>query len=221
MKYFLLSLLMLAFATGHAQTTTLPVKVMNGSDPAKPIIFYATGDGGWSKFSNALIQSFNQAGYPVIALNSKDYFWKKKTPVQTASDVGALLEQYLATWKRDSIVLVGYSFGADVTPFIQNNLDKSLSGKTSHIVLMLPYKSTDFEIHLSEMIGIAGKDTYSVPDEINKVGKPILFVLGTERNQFPLSTLHIRNYTSITIDGGHHFDDNADKVAKNVLAYVK
>jgi type IV secretory pathway VirJ component len=221
MKYILLSALIVAFATGHAQTATLPVKVMNSNDPGKPIIFYATGDGGWSKFSNALIQSFNQAGYPVIALNSKDYFWKKKTPAQTATDVGALLEKYLAAWKRDSIVLVGYSFGADVTPFIQNNLAKSLSGKTTHLVLMLPYTSTDFEVHLSEMIGISGKDAYSVPEEINKVEKPILFVLGTERNQFPVNTLRIRNYNSIIIDGGHHFDDNADRVARNVLAWVK
>ena len=220
MKYFMLSVFVFAVATGHAQTT-MPVKVMSSNDPGKPIIFYATGDGGWSKFSNALIQSFNQAGYPVIALNSKDYFWKKKTPAQTASDVGALLEQYLTTWKRDSIVLVGYSFGADVTPFIQNNLAQHLSSKITHLVLMLPYKSTDFEVHLTEMIGISGKDAYSVPDEINKVAKPILFVLGTERDQFPVSSLRIRNYSSITIDGGHHFDDNADKVARNVLAYVK
>lgn len=221
MKYLLLSIALFAVATGYAQTENLPVKITGGNDPKKPIIFYATGDGGWTKFSNALIQSFNQAGYPVIALNSKDYFWKKKTPAQTASDVGALLEKYLAAWKRDSIVLVGYSFGADVTPFIQNNLAKSISGKTTHLVLMLPYKSTDFEVHLAEMIGISGKDAYSVPDEINKVEKPILFVLGTERDQFPLNTLRIRNYNSITINGGHHFDDNADKVAKNVLAWVR
>jgi type IV secretory pathway VirJ component len=220
MKYFLLCLFVGSFVTGRAQTDNLPVKVLASKVPGKPIIFYSTGDGGWTKFSNALVQSFNQAGYPVIALNSREYFWKQKTPAQTAADVSSLLNKYLAAWKRDSVVLVGYSFGADVTPFIQNNLDKDLSGKTTHIVLMLPYRSTDFEVHLTEMIGISGKDAYSVPDEINKLNKPILFVLGTERNQFPLNSLRIRNYHSITIDGGHHFDDNADKVAGSVLASI-
>lgn len=221
MKYLLLAACLGVFISSHAQTTTLPVKIMAGNDASKPIIFYSTGDGGWTKFSLALVQSFNQAGYPVIALNSKEYFWKKKTPGQTAADVGSLLSQYLQTWKREAVVLVGYSFGADVTPFIQNYLDKNIAGKTTHMVLMIPYKSTDFEVHLSEMLGIARKDAYSVPDEINKVGKPILFVLGTEKDQFPLNALTIKNYSSITIDGGHHFDDKADKVAQQVLAWVK
>lgn len=221
MKYLLLVACLGVFTISQAQTTTLPVKMMAGNDPSKPIIFYSTGDGGWTKFSLSLVQSFNQAGYPVIALNSKDYFWKKKTPTQTAADVGALLSKYLVDWKRNNVVLVGYSFGADVTPFIQNYLDRNIAGKTTHMVLMLPYKSTDFEVHLSEMLGIARKDAYSVPDEINKVGKPILFVLGTEKDQFPLNALTIKNYSSITIDGGHHFDDKADKVAQQVLAWVK
>jgi type IV secretory pathway VirJ component len=221
MKYLLIAACLGVVITSQAQTTTLPVKTMAGNDASKPIIFYATGDGGWSKFSLALVQSFNQAGYPVIALNSKDYFWKKKTPAQTAADVGALLSKYLADWKRNNVVLVGYSFGADVTPFIQNYLDRNIAGKTSHMVLMLPYKSTDFEVHLTEMLGIARKDAWSVPDEINKITKPILFVLGTEKDQFPLNALTIKNYNSITIDGGHHFDDKADKVAQQVLAWVK
>lgn len=221
MKYLFLAACLLAATISKTQTDGLPIKVLSSNNAGRPIIFYATGDGGWTKFSNALIKSFNDAGYPVIALNSRSYFWKQKTPVQTAADVGALLGKYLTAWKRDSVVLVGYSFGADVTPFIQNYLDRNIAGKTTHIVLMLPYKSTDFEVHLSEMLGIARSDSYSVPDEINKVGKPILFVLGTERDQFPLTSLRIKNYNSITIDGGHHFDDNASKVAQQVLAWVK
>lgn len=220
MKYLLLAACLLAISMSQAQTDDLPVKVMSSNEATRPIIFYATGDGGWTKFSNTLIKSFNDAGYPVIALNSRSYFWKKKTPMQTAADVGSLLGKYLTDWKRDSVVLVGYSFGADVTPFIQNYLNGDIAGKTAHIVLMLPYKSTDFEVHLAEMLGIPRSDAYSVPDEVNKVKKPVLFVLGTERDQFPLNTLHIKNYNSITIDGGHHFDDNAGKVAQQVLAFL-
>jgi type IV secretory pathway VirJ component len=221
MKYFLLVACLWFFTNGQAQTDKLPIKVLAGNDATKPIIFYASGDGGWTSFSNGLLQSFNQAGYPVIALNSREYFWKKKTPAQTAADVGALLSRYLVEWKRDSVVLAGYSFGADVMPFIQNYLDKNIAAKTSHIVLMLPYKSTDFEVHLSEMLGISRKDAYSVPDEIDKLAKPILFVLGTERDQFPTQNLRIQHYHRIIIEGGHHFDDNASKVAQQVLAWVK
>lgn len=221
MKFLFMIALCGLFVTGHAQSSSLPIKVLTSNDATKPIVFFATGDGGWTKFSTGFMESLNKAGYPVIALNSKDYFWHKKTPSQTASDIGHLLKGYLSSWKRDSLVLIGYSFGADVTPFIQNYMDRSIAARTRHIVLMIPYSSTDFEVHLTEMIGIGSKDDYSVPDEINKISIPILFVMGTGKSQFPINLLRIHNFRAVSIDGGHHFDDNADKVAQHALSFLK
>lgn len=124
-------------------------------------------------------------------------------------------------WKRDSVVLAGYSFGADVMPFVCNYSGEPFTKKVKHIVLMLPYTSTDFEIHLTEMMGIATHDAYSVVDEVNKLTKPILFIVGTEKGQFPVHTLTNRNYEVITEGGGHHFDDQPGKVAALVLDHIK
>ena len=221
MKYFIVLALLLTFNLTHAQDDPLPIKALATNDTSKPLVFYITGDGGWTGFSDAFLQSINKAGYPVVALNAKKYFWEKRTPASMTAELTPLINKYLAKWKRDSVVLIGYSFGADVTPFLFNYAGTPFTKKVGHLVLMLPYTSTDFEVHLTEMIGIASRDAYKVVPEVNKITKPILFILGTEKDQFPVHTLTNKNYKVITEGGGHHFDDKADKVASYVLTYIK
>jgi len=220
MKNIIVVALVLSFKSIAAQEQ-LPIKTIASSDTTKPLVFYITGDGGWTGFSDAFLQSINKAGYPVLALNARKYFWKKKTPASTAAELSQLINKYMVQWKRDSLVLAGYSFGADVTPFLYNYAGAPFTKKVKLIVLMLPYTSTDFEVHLTEMIGIATHDTYSVVNEVNKLTRPILFILGTEKDQFPVHTLTNKNYVVITEDGGHHFDDDAGKVATQVLNHIK
>jgi type IV secretory pathway VirJ component len=221
MKYFIVLALLFSFTLAGAQDTRLPIKALPANDTTKPLVFYITGDGGWTGFSDAFLQSINKAGYPVLALNARKYFWKKRTPASMTTELVQLINRNLAQWKRDSVVLIGYSFGADVTPFLYNYAGSPFTKKVSQMVLMLPYTSTDFEVHLTEMIGIASHDAYSVVNEVNKITRSILFILGTEKDQFPVQTLTNKNYKVITEGGGHHFDDKADKVAAYVLTYIK
>lgn len=221
MKYFIVLALLFFVTLARAQDNQLPIKALPANDTTKPLVFYISGDGGWTGFSDAFLQSINKAGYPVLALNARKYFWKKRTPAAMTTELRGLINKYLAQWKCDSIVLIGYSFGADVTPFLYNYAGSPFTKKVSQLVLMLPYTSTDFEVHLTEMIGIASHDAYSVVNEVNKIPKPILFILGTEKDQFPVQTLTNKNYKVITEGGGHHFDDKANKVAVHVLNYIK
>jgi type IV secretory pathway VirJ component len=221
MKYIVVIVLLLSINAAIAQDTQLPIKTIASADTTKPLMFYITGDGGWTGFSDAFLQSINKAGYPVLALNARKYFWKKKTPASTAAELSQLINKYMVQWKRDSVVLVGYSFGADVMPFIYNYTGEPFTKKVKHIVLMLPYTSTDFEIHLTEMMGIATHDAYSVVDEVNKLTRPILFIVGTEKGQFPVHSLTNKNYAVVTEGGGHHFDDRPGNVVALVLGHIK
>lgn len=222
MKHFLMAIVLspFLFTTAAAQSFSGPVVAMNSNDTTKPVIFYLSGDGGWTAFSRSFTRSLNRMGYPVIGLDSHDYFWKKKTPQEAADKVSGLLHQYLGLWKRKEIILVGYSFGADVAPFIQARLDPVLAAEVRHVVMMLPYKSTDFEIHLSEMLGFAESHSYLVADEVNKLTCPVLFILSTEKNDFPLDALKIQNYRIVRIKGDHHFDEKAGEVAQRVNAGI-
>ena len=208
-----------------AQTSTgipdLPVNITNAvPDSSKPFVFYITGDGGWNKFSKNLASAFAAKGYPVVSLNAEKYFWDKKTPQQAAADVSKLLLFYRQLWKKKNVVLIGYSFGADVMPFIYNQLPAELANQVVNINLLSPSAKTDFEIHLMVMLGGHG-DGEPVAAAINKItSKPIILLFGENEDDFPLDDLTIKNYTRISIPGGHHYGDDELNVCNSILLHL-
>ncbi|MDQ6889132.1 MAG: virulence factor family protein, partial [Bacteroidota bacterium] len=130
-----------------------PIKEWAAAVHDKPIIFYISGDGGFNSFSTALCESLNKKGYDVFALNAKSYFYNKKTPDQTTADIKNYLTKKLAGRKNQQVVLIGYSFGADVLPFVLNRLPKNLNDNITTSFLMASSGSTDFEIHWSDIFG--------------------------------------------------------------------
>jgi type IV secretory pathway VirJ component len=221
MKALLLNIMILVVTGLTVQAKDLPITVFKGNNPSKPILFYLTGDGGWNTFSTSLAKRLNKEGYSVVGLNSKSYFWSKKKPEQAAADIGRAMNQYLSNWKASSIIFIGYSFGADVAPFIQARLPKELLNKINHTILMSPSKNTDFEVHLLGMLGAASNNGESVPDEINKLTKPITIFIGSDEKDFPMAKLTGNNVEKIILAGGHHYDGNVDELAKQIVSRSK
>ena len=194
-------------STVNADIDKLPINaIASNSDRQKPFILYITGDGGWNKFSQKFAQTMADNGYPTLSLNAAKYFWDKKSPEQAASDVSKLIKAYMKEWNRKEVILAGYSFGADVMPFVYTRLPAEIAAGVKNVVLLSPSPNADFEIHLIVLLG--GKSNGpSVPSEINKItGKPILIVLADDDNDFPLDRLTIKNYSTIKLPGGHHYD---------------
>lgn len=225
MRTGFLYILLLASLSVYGQTdiNSLPTKIIaSNSDTSKPVLLYISGDGGWNKFSISLLQQFSAAGFPVIGLNAKSYFWERKTPRQTGTDIQTLLNKYVKEWKRNKIVLLGYSFGADVMPFVFNNVGAEWQKKINYQVLLSPSSKTDFEIHLSEMLGYRRKNGMSVVEEINKTTScRFVFLFGEEDDDFPINEIKIKNYKNITLPGGHHFDNNVNELVDKIRQEIK
>ena len=221
MKTLLLYIAIITSLGTTAQAKDLPVTVYKGNNPSKPILFYMTGDGGWNDFSTTLVKILNKEGYSIIGLNSKSYFWSRKKPEQAAQDIAQVLGQYLADWKSSSVVFIGYSFGADVAPFIQARLPKELLDKINHTILMSPSSNTDFEVHLLNMLGAGSNSGESVPEAINKLTKPVTIIIGSDEKDFPMSRVTAKNIEKITIAGGHHYDGKIDEVARQIISRSK
>ncbi len=83
-----------------------------------------SGDGGWAGLDRSIAKSFAARGIPVVGIDSLRYFWSEKTPDGTARDLAAIIQQYQQRWHRNAVYLLGYSFGADVLPFIVNRLPR-------------------------------------------------------------------------------------------------
>lgn len=204
----------------QSRVNNLPVVIkVPPAGSTAPLIVYITGDGGMKKFSANVIESFRQQNYPVVALNALKYFWSKKSPQQAAKDITSLITYYQTQWgSNHGVVLIGYSLGADVLPFIYTSLPPEIAGEVKHLVFLSPSLYTDLEVHLSDMLGRSGSKGMSVPAEINKIiNKPLLLVFGAEEKDFNLSALNVR-YEKLILPGGHAYDEDAGGVAGKILA---
>ena len=121
----------------------LPLQLSVNKGINSKLVIYLTGDGGWNKFSHKLTQAFENKGYGVVTLDTRKYFWKTKTPDIFAQDIEYLVNYYMGEWRKSSVIIVGYSFGADVAAFLPERLSKNILAKLNRIVLLSPSASSD------------------------------------------------------------------------------
>lgn len=199
----------------------LPIQEWSSPSQNKPLIFYLTGDGGMNSFSTSLCISLNKQGFEVSALNSKSYFWDKKNPDQTAADISKYLTEKLKGRKNQQIVLIGYSFGADVLPFVINRLPPALNQKVLVSFIMASSGNTDFEIHWADILGRGSKRSMDVVSEINKINDDkVVIVNGSDEENLNLSKITLKKYTHEVIPGGHHFEGNINEIVKVIMTDI-
>lgn len=182
----------------------------------KPIIFYISGDAGFNTFTKGFGTNLHSLGYDVFALNTKSYFWNKKTPEQASRDIENYINQQLQGRKNQQVVLLGFSFGADVTSFVYNRFTDDLKNKIRKVFIMGPSKSNDFQIHLGEYFGVEPKGSLQVIPEINKMGTvPVMVILSDfEFAHFPYHNITLgSNYRMKHIPGNHHYGNNTQMLA--------
>ncbi|MCU7547717.1 virulence factor [Chitinophagaceae bacterium LB-8] len=198
----------------------MPVVTLKSIDTGKPLIFFISGDGGWKGFAPTLAKTFNNKGYPVMGLDAKSYFWTRKTPEQAAKDIGALLVSFLKESKNKNFILMGYSFGADVVPFIQSRLHKELTPSLMHTVLLSPSPKADFEVHIMEMMGIIKSNGLSVAEEISKLTCPVTLVFGSDDSNQLMIPNKANSIHSIYLPGNHHFNDNINLLVNSIIPEI-
>jgi type IV secretory pathway VirJ component len=219
-------IIILLFITWHLPSfgqvsAEFPLKEWSSTDGTH-LIFYITGDGGLNKFSTNLCDYMHSSGYSVTALNAKSYFWDKKTPDQFAGDIDKYLNNHFKDQKNLRLILTGYSFGADVIPFIINKLQQKTKAILQGIVLLSPSSSTDFEIHVMDMFGWEKKRGMDVVNEINQLGSlKTITVFGSDEKGFPVKQIRLKNYNNEILPGGHHFEGNTEEVGNAIMKYFR
>lgn len=197
-------ILSICFIPGQSNgdSGSLPIVVLPAANnnPQSPMVLLITGDGGWKGFDPVLANQFVSKSVPVVALNALHYFWSQRTPAESTEAITSLLNTYLRTWHKKSFILIGYSFGADVIPFIVNRLPHDLLTNCRGVVFISPGSTTDFEIHLSQMLGKKENWPYDVVREIqNLKTKKVLFFFGKENRYFPVKSLPFQSNQIINL----------------------
>ncbi|WP_442590582.1 AcvB/VirJ family lysyl-phosphatidylglycerol hydrolase [Pedobacter sp. AW31-3R] len=174
---------------------------------AKKLLIFFSGDGGWLEFEDELSTRFSEQGFHTIGFNSRSYFWEAKTPEQTAKDIVMLINKYAGMYKTNRIYLCGYSFGADVVPFIYNRLPAVLKNKVVALELLSPFATSDFMVHTSDLLNIAGDDrAYKVQPEIEAAKVHIFCFYGENEEPKPMAGIQKKNFFLRTVPGDHHYE---------------
>ena len=188
----------------------------------KPLVFLFSGDGGWLDFNDKLAIAFASNGYNTVGFNSRSYFWDKKTPEKTAHDIASLINIYLKEYHSRRVILCGYSFGADVVPFIYNRLSLNLKHRVSSLVLLSPFASTDFVVHTSDLLNIGSDNReFKVFQEVQEIKIPTYCFYGEDESSKPLIELKRNNFFVETLSGDHHYNTSSYQTIINTFKFKK
>ena len=216
----LFALALLQGCRDSAENPDFPVRELDAQNNS-PFIFYLSGDAGFNTFSKSFSDAIFERNFDITALDSKAYFWKPKTPAETTKKISQYLTQKLKGRKNQQIVILGYSFGADISPFIVNRLPKNLQQKIISVVLLDPSKTADFEVSLQGMIFDKARGDYEVLPEINKMKVPKTLIIRSDIGlKFPVNEVTIPDFTSEHLPGNHRFNYNYAELSDLIIQNI-
>lgn len=193
-------------AADSAALRGLPLVEAPVGDPSGPILaVLLSGDGGWAAGDRAMATALNGHGIPVVGLDVPSYLRVPRTPEGAAADLEGVLEHYLAAWHRSSILLIGYSHGANLAPFLISRLRPDLRDRISLVALLGLGPEASFRFHLADIVGqTVHAGDLPVRPELEKLrGVPVLCVQGAEEHNSLCASLSPPVGRVETRPGGH------------------
>ncbi len=177
-----------------------------------------TGDGGWAEIDKAIAASLAARGIPVVGWNSLRYYWRPRTPEAAALDLDRLLRHYLAAWGKSRALVVGYSFGADVAPFLVGRLPPATGARVAGLALLGLSRNASFEFHVTSWLGGGGEPRYSTAKEIEGLGGlRVTCIHGQEESDSACRALPAGAAHVVALPGGHHFGGDYDRLGQALL----
>lgn len=206
-------------ASGPQDVDDLPLVELPSERPGKTLAVIVTGDGGWAGIDQHIGEILAQHGVSVVGFNSLKYFWNARQPEEMARDLERTLAHYAHLWGAERYIVVGYSIGADVMPFMAGRMSEAAKARLALVAMLGPGTHADFEFHLSNWL-----TTENVPEgapmipEMAKLSKtPVLLVCGTEEEGTLCQNYAAPNVKNLILPGGHHFNKEYTHIALSIL----
>lgn len=207
-------------AVAAAELKDLPLIEVAAATPSDTFAMLISGDGGWAGIDKALAATLSRH-MPVVGLDSLRYFWTSRTPEGTAADVDRVLRYYLDAWGKRSILLIGFSQGADVMPFVVNRLSEQTRARLRMVALLSPSPTAVFEFHLANWLG-AAHDAIAVGPELMRMNEVrALCVYGADDTESMCVRPQAKSLQRVKLSGGHHFDGDYAGLASLLLSHMR
>lgn len=193
----------------------LPIHEVPARAAGHSLAVLITGDGGWVGPDRDLAKELANRGVSVVALDVRAYLRsKKRSPSSAAADAERIIRYYADSWKRDEIILIGYSRGADMMPFIANRIGQELRDRVALLALLGLSPRASFEFHWTDMIHETRRTTdLPVAPELERLrGKRILCVYGQDEKDSACRGVERALITPVERSGSHkiHESDAAE-----------
>lgn len=209
--------------SGENSPLGLPLTILEAKPKYNTMAIIISGDGGWRDIDSEVGAALQEDGVPVVGLDSLRYFWSKKDAASTAADLSRIIRAYRKQWNVQNVMLVGYSFGADVIPSTYNQLPEADRNRVILLSLLALSNTAEFEISVSGWLGGSGTGDGGDPTvDLQKIDpKRVQCIYGTDDDEDACKALSSRGIETLGIEGGHHFDEDYEALARDILVALK
>jgi type IV secretory pathway VirJ component len=188
---------------------SLPVREMparRGAGEGAVFAVVLTGDGPVRGLGDRLGRELAREGFPAAVWSSLRYYWSPKTPEEGAADLDRLIRHYARVWGKARVVLVGYSMGADVLPFLVNRLPPDTRARVAGVALLALAGDAVFQFRVEQWWGPTSAPTLPTCPELEGLaGLHVLCVYGRGDPMTVCPALRGTPVTVVELRGGHHF----------------
>lgn len=197
----------------------LPVMELLSNKAGDQFAVMLSGDGGWRRIDQRISKTLRAEGVPVAGFLTPDYFRKRRSPEEAACALERVIRFYEAAWQRPKVILIGYSRGADILPFMISRLPDDVRASITTIALLGLEDSIDFKYHPSWIPFVHWHEPqFPVAPEVEKLrGARILCFYGEKEKNSLCRALDPALATSIAEPGSHHFAGNYRGIADAIL----
>lgn len=186
----------------------------NGSAAALAIIY--SGDGGWQDLDKTIGEWMTTQGIHVVGVDTLRTFWEAREPQVVAADLEAIVA---AAEPGLPILIIGYSFGADVFPFAWPYIAPATQARIRLITLLAPEAQTAFHVSVVGWFGVQTGDNEVQPAISALPSERVLCVYGEdEEADTPCRKSALPESAVIRTAGGHHFDGDYIGLGRRILA---
>ncbi|MFH0727177.1 MAG: AcvB/VirJ family lysyl-phosphatidylglycerol hydrolase [Pseudomonadota bacterium] len=205
---------------GGGKIEDLPLVLLPADPHGKTMAVIYSGDGGWRDLDKKIGEELRKAHIPVVGVDTLRYFWHRQTPEMATKGLESIIEHFANAWNTPDVLLIGYSFGADIIPFMVNRAKPAVLDQIRLISLLSLSRTADFEIRMSGWIGGASSpDALPLPPELKKLDPlRVQCFLGVEdQDESGCTDASLAGAQIIKTSGGHHFDGDYGKMVRTII----
>lgn len=205
------------------QVDSLPLAIIDAVPAHDTMAIIISGDGGWRDIDKKVAGYLAGHGIPSVGLDALRYFWSEKTPEGTARDVERIVDLYSRQFKTRHVLLIGYSFGANVLPSTLRNMGKPYQDRVRLISLLALSHKADYQISVMGWLGSEGAGAAGDPtDDVRRIGpEKVQCIYGLAEADSACPALATTTAEVIGISGGHHFDGDYEALTRRIVDSLK